>query len=29
MFIPLRGVWVDKRYTGMGQGRKREVFLFM
>ena len=28
-FIPLRGVWVDKRYTGMRQGRKRDVFLFM
>ena len=29
MLITLRGVWVDKRYTGMWQGRKREVFLFM
>lgn len=29
MVIALRGVLVDKRYTGMWQGRKREVFLFM
>lgn len=29
MLITLRGVWVDKRFTGMWQGRKREVFLFM
>lgn len=29
MLIALRGVWVDKIYTGMGQGRKRDVFLFM
>ena len=29
MLITLRGLWVDKIYTGMRQGRKREVFLFM
>lgn len=29
MLITLRGLWVDKIYTGMGQGRKRELFLFM
>lgn len=29
MLITHRGLWVDKIYTGMGQGRKREVFLFM
>ena len=29
MLITLRGLWVDKIYTGMGQGRKRDLFLFM